>query len=431
MVIENQKSNNPMRWPTKKNSILAFLSIFLYKIILDLSYYFVISPVFNYVRFDLNFSILKFIESFFLLSIVTSLMPKSREKLSNIIIWLLMLLSYVPMLTLFAFMSQPRIYMYAVTCFWILVFLLLKSPTISFTPFKKNQSKRIYYSIFIGMSGIVFFLIYSYLKFSFNFDLTKVYAVRAYYVALKIPLAGYLFNWLAYIVNPIFFALFLIKKKWSGLVLIVILQLLLFSNTGMKTFLFSLFFVLVLMWMISRKNPLMWLTIGLIVIILLGMFSYWIIGDIWVSNLFTARTLFVPAQLSFFYYDFFSTHDHTFLSQHHIFSNFLDYQYELNPPHLIGKVYFNSPEMASNNGIYADAYMNFGFIGFVFWGILLTMILKLIDSFSRCKDMRIMVAAVAMPAIALTNGALLTCLLTHGLLLALILLYLLPQKDGN
>jgi hypothetical protein len=95
---------------------------------------------------------------------------------------------------------------------------------------------------------------------------------------------------------------------------------------------------------------------------------------------------------------------------------------------LIAETYFNRPECNANNGIYADAYMNFGFIGLFFWGILLTIILKLIDSLSRYKDLRITVATIAMPVIFLTNSALLTCLSTHGLLLALILLYLLPKK---
>jgi len=413
----------------KKQNLYNFFIIVLYKAILDLSYYFVISPVWRYARFDLNFSTLKFIESYFLLFVIFILMPKSSKKLSNVMIWLLILLSYVPMLSLFAFMDQPRVYMYAVTGFWALVFLLLKLPVVSFAPLKNSQSKIIRYSIFIGLTGIVFFLIYKYLGIFFNFDLTKVYDIRREYRAIGIPFAGYLFNWIAYIVNPIFFALFLVKRKWIWVGLIIFLQILLFSVTGLKAFLFALPFVLALMWIVNRKNPLTWMAIGLAGIILVGMSSYWLIDDIWGSALFTNRTLLIPAQLSFLYYDFFSTHDYTFLSQHRVFRTFLDYPYHLDPPHLIADVYFDKPEMNANNGIYADAYMNFGHIGFIFWAILLTVILRLIDSFSRNKDLKITVAAIAMPAIFLTNSPLLTCLLTHGLLLVLLILYLLPKKE--
>ncbi len=343
-------------------------------------------------------------------------------------IWLLILLSHVPMLTLFAFMDQPRAYMYAVTGFWILVFLLLRIPGISILSLKQSQSKMIRNFIFICLSIIIFFMIYKYLKFTFNFDLTKVYEIRSRYVKMGIPLAGYLFNWLAYIVNPVFFALFITKRKWFPIALIVILQLLLFSVTGNKTFLFAFLFVLALIWIITHKKPLAYMAIGLVGIILLGMLSYWLIDDIWIPSLFIRRTLLVPAQLSFFYYDFFSNNVYTFLSQHRIFRTFLNYPYHLNPPHLIAEVYFNQPKMGANTGVVGDAYMNFGFIGLILWAILLAVILKLIDSFSKGKDMKIAIAAIAMPAITLTNSPLLTNLLTHGLLLALLFLYLLPKK---
>ena len=412
----------------KKRHLHSFFFIILYKAFLDLSYFFVISKVWAYSRFILDFNILKLFESYFLLSVIFFLMPKSREKLSNIMIWLLILISYVPMFTLFAFMNQPRIYMYAVSGFWMLVFLLLKFPTVSFAPLKKFQSRIILYSIFIGLTGIVFFLVYRYLGIFLNFDLTKVYEIRAQYRAIGVPLAGYLFNWLAYIVNPIFFALFLVKRKWIRVGVIIFLQILLFSVTGLKAFLFALLFILVLMWVATRKYPFCWMAAGLSMIILLGMFFYWLIGEVWISSLFNRRALLAPAQLSFFYYDFFSQNEFTFLSQHRIFQNFSNYSYHLDPPHLIAEAYFGKPEMNPNNGIYADAYMNFGFIGFLFWGVLLSAILRLIDSLSKNKDMKIAIAAIAMPAIFLINSPFLTCFLTHGLLLALILLYLLPKR---
>jgi len=429
MSIENQeKSKRFSILAVKKNTLWAFLSIIFYKIILDLSHYFVISPVWGYMGFNLRFSTIKLIESYFLLFIIFIFLPKSSKRLSNIMIWLLILLSYIPMLTLFAFMDQPRIYMYVVTGFWPLVFLLLKFPAISMSPLKKSQSKIIRYLIFFSLFLTVFLMIYKYFGLSFSFSLTKVYEIRKAYTEMGIPLAGYLFNWVAYIVNPILFAIFITRKKWIFAALTVVLQLLLFSVTGMKSFLFILPFVLGLTWVITRRNPLAYVAIGLAGIIILGMFSYWFVDDLWISSLFTRRTLLGPAQLSFFYYDFFSENEPTFLSQHRIFRTILNYPYRLDPPHLIGEVYFDSPEMSANNGIYADAYMNFGFAGFALWGILLGIILRLTDSLSKNKDMRMAVAAVAMPALFLTNSPLLTCLITHGLLLALMLLYLLPKE---
>jgi hypothetical protein len=95
---------------------------------------------------------------------------------------------------------------------------------------------------------------------------------------------------------------------------------------------------------------------------------------------------------------------------------------------LIAETYFNRPECNANNGIYADAYMNFGFIGFVLWAFLLSILLKLFDSLSKNKKLELCIAVSIIPLIALVDTAFLTALLTHGLLLPLIILYLLPKE---
>ena len=353
-------------------------------------------------------------------------MPKSSKKIPNVVIWLLILISYIPMLTIFSLGDGSRVFMYEATGFWLFVFLFLKFPTISVSSLK--QSKIIRSLVFVGLTTVVFLMILKYFGFSFNFALTKVYEIRAKYVAMRIPLAGYLFNWVAGIVNPILFAIFIVKKKWVPLILVLFLQSLLFSVTGHKIFIFVLPFVLALLWVVRRRNPFAWLAMGLTGVILLGMLSYWLANDLWISSLFIRRTFFVPAQLSFFYYDFFSNNSYTFLSQHHIFRSFSDYPYHVAPPNLIAEVYFNKPELNANNGLVADAYMNFGLVGLVLWAVILTMMLKFMDASLKGKDSKIGIAGVAMAVLVLTNCALLTSLLTHGLLLALLLLYLLPKE---
>ena len=425
-VINQEESIFYKKGEIKIKTIWSFWSILFYKLALDLSYYYIISPVWGYMKFESHFNIIKLFESLFLLFLIFSLMPKSSRKLSNVMVWLFILFSYVPMLTLFALKDESRLFMYAVTGFWLMVFLLLDMPRISL-PSSLREAGVIRLSLFILLSLIALLITYRYLGFSLNFDLTKVYEIRSKYVEAEIPLAGYLFNWAAYIVNPLFFALFCVKKKWIFVSFIVCLQLFLFSTTGHKTFLFALIMASALMWIVTRRNPLGHMTIGLAGIIFLGMLSYWLIGDVWISSLFARRTLLDQPQQYFFYYDFFSNHDFTFLSQHRIFNIFTNYPYQLDPPNLIGKIYYGSPQNNANTGIVGDAYMNFGFAGLALWGIILVVILKLVDSCSNRVDIRVGVAAIAMPTITLINSALLTNLLTHGLLLSLLLLYLLPK----
>lgn len=317
--------------------------------------------------------------------------------------------------------------MYAVSGFWLLVFLLMNLPSISIPQLKQSQSLAIRTFIFIFLPVAAFLLIYKYLTFTTNFNIEKVYEIRAEYLKTNIPFAGYLFNWVAYVINPILFAFFLVKRNLLLLAFTIVLQIFIFSNTGCKTFLFALPLILCLMWMVTQKSCIVYMTLGLSGVIISGILSLWLIGDEWILFLFARRTLLVPAQLSFFYYDFFSKDGFLFFSCHKIFRFFLEYPYDVNPAHMIAATYLNRPECNATVGMYADAYMNFGFVGLILWSILLSLFLKFIDSCSKKKDLRIVIATITMPVIVLLESPLLTSLLTHGVFLALLILFLLPK----
>jgi hypothetical protein len=414
----------------KKSTIWAFVALVLFKVVLDLAYYYVIHPHWGYAGFTLDLNSLKLVESYLLLFVIFMLMPKSAQKLSNILAWIMVLVSYVPMLTIFAFTDAPRAYMYAVSGFWVLVFLMLYLPMPKLTFPSLKQAGIIHYAIFIGLGVVVIFFIFRYLGISFNLNLLGVYEVRSEYVAAGIPLGGYLIPWMGSIVNPIFFALFLRKRKWLLVAITIVVQLIIFSATGHKGYLFILPFVFALIWIIQRKNPLLYMGLGLLGVVLAGWLLSSLADNYWASALFTRRTLLIPGQLSFTYYDFFSQNDLVYLSASRL-DFFASYPYQLAPPNLIGGVYFGVPTMNANTGITGDAFMNFGFLGLVLWGVLLAVILRLIDTCGRRVDLRVGVAAIAAPALSLTNSGLLTNILTHGLWLALLLLYLLPKRKEN
>lgn len=425
---QGQSGRGTLSLGISKNTIWTFFSLVLFKLVLDLSYYFVLAQLFSYTRLELHPNTLKLVESYVFLVLVFVLMPKSAKKLSYVLLWLLILLSYVPMLTLFALGDEARTYMYAVTGFWVLALLLLRIPMPAIALASLRQAAVIRYCLFICLTTLVFYMVYKYLGLSLKFGLERVYDIRSQFIAVEIPFSGYLFNWVAFILNPVFFALFIKDRKWLLLAPVVILQLLLFSVTGFRSYLFVLPWVLALIWIITRRHPFCFMAIGLAGVVLVGIFSYCWLNNTLISALFSSRVLLTPAQLSFFYYDFFSQHDFVFLSQS-IFRFFLDYPYQVPVPYIIAGAYYDSPQMWACTGITGNAYMNFGFVGLALGSILLVIILKLMDTCSKNVDLRVGIAAVAMPAFTLTSGGLLTNLLTYGLLLALLLLYLLPKRE--
>ncbi|MFA5400917.1 MAG: hypothetical protein WC359_10785 [Dehalococcoidia bacterium] len=380
--------------------------------------------------FTLAPDISKFIESYILLFILFVAAPKSLNKLSTIFVWLLMLLSYVPMLTYFALANGDRLYIYAVSFFWLITIFIVRLPVPGIRLRPIRQSTIIMYLLFICFGLTTLYLIWQYLGLSLKFDLTGVYDIRSAYKQAQIPMAGYLFSWMAKVINPVLFAIFILKKKWAPAALTVLLQLLLYSATGHKTYFYILPFVLVLMWIVTRKNALSNINIMLTGIIAIGILAYWWTGHIWISSLITNRTLLLPAQISFDYYDFFSHNELVYLSDSRL-GFFADYPYELPPPYLIGKIYFGNPNTSANTGIYGDAYMNFGFAGLAIYSIILGIIFKIVDLCSRRLDLRLGVAAIAASTISLTNGALTTAFLTGGLWLVIVMLYFLPKSGPD
>ncbi len=416
-----------------KIKILPFFFFILYKLILDLSYYLIIPSLNYYAIYEMNLDIVKLIESYILATIVFALMPKLLKKISNMMIWLLILLSYVPMLTIFAFQDQSRIFMYAVGAFWLLVFFLYSyMPTLRLQKIKRSQAKIIYLTSFVSLLALSLYTIYRYLDFSIIFDLSKkIYDARFQFIGTKIFLHGYFFHWIAAVFNPILFAISIVRKKWIYAGLIIFLQLLIASTVGLRSYFFYIPLALGLIWLVTRKHKLMLLEICLILIVLTGVMSYYLIDD-FIYSFSTARFLLVPAQLSFFYYDFFSTHQliplaYTFKFYLNI-PYFLDYPYNLAPAHLIGANYYNQPGMAAVGGMIPDSYMNFGFLGFILLAGILVIILKLFDSCSKRIDIRIAAAAIVVPVLSLSSTYLIRTLITSGLLLSLLLLYLLPKK---
>jgi len=429
-IEKTQSANGSLNLRIKKSTLWLLISVFSYKAALDAAYYFVICNIWHYMGFTLRLDAWKFVESYILLTILFIAAPRSLSKLSTVFVWLLMLLSYVPMLTYFAFADGDRLYMYGVTFFWLITILIIHLPVPYIRLLPLKQAKMVIYLLFICFGLTTLYLIWRYLGLSLKFDLAGVYDIRSAYTQAQIPMAGYLFSWMAKVVNPVLFSIFILKKKWAPAALTVLLQLLLYSATGHKIYFYILPFVLVLMWIVTRKNALSYITIMFAGLVLLGMLAYWWPGHIWISSFVANRTLMLPAQISFHYYDFFSRNDLVYLTDSRL-GFFMNYPYDLPPPYLIGTIYFGDPNTSANTGIYGDAYMNFGLAGLAIYSIVLGIVLKTMDICSRRLDLRLGVAVIAASAISLTNGALTTAFLTGGLWLAIVILYLLPKDSPD
>src|SRR5699024_8716627 len=111
----------------------------------------------------------------------------------------------------------------------------------------------------------------------------------------------------------------------------------------------------------------------------------------------------------------------------------IDNPYNLSITRIISWEYWNK-DFGPNTGYLADAFANFGYFGMFLFSIMLSMLLKVLDSISVNLPTNFAPTLIIMPAIALTNSALFTTLLTHGFLVvlfALWVLYGLLERKNN
>jgi hypothetical protein len=413
-----------------KNYLKAGLLIVLYRILLDFVYYYAISPVYAYAGFTTDVNVVKLIESYFLLVLVFILLSKNNEKVSSLILQMFFLFMFVPLLTYYSLANTSREWVYLVSFFWIFV-NILNRVKIQFPVKMLKQRKLFYRTIMICMPFLALLLIFFYYGFSFNFNLLKVYEIRAQHKLITVPFYfGYLIPWAGKIVLPFIILWSLYgnpyKKKLLILLLAVSAQVAIFAVTGHKSYLFRIPFLFGLIWLIYRKNFFVAFSFCLSSIVGLAALMYYFMGSNIFTNLMIRRSIFVQPYLSYCYYDFFKSKS-IYLSDS-IFRYFIPYPYELSPPFLIGSVYFKKAAGHANTGIVADSFMNFGYSGIFIWALALFLLLKLADTLTISKNKKIAYPIILLSFYTMTGSYLLTTILTHGLFLVFLLVYLLERE---
>ncbi len=367
-------------------------------------------------------------------------MPLYIDRPSVLAVWVLYFLAYVPSIVVgFQVLS---ISVSIPLFFWLLLGSMLLLSLLPLMP--RVLLPKVYISrrwIEGGALGI-WSVGYLYLLKIFGFrglpSLSKIYAVR---LAARAVLSshggvvGYLMRWLNNVVNPFFMAIGLQKKQWVFVGLGILGSLLIFSFDATKSTLMSVFYLLGLYAILRWKRwrfPAVLLFVGAIVLfgsalaIDLGFHSFVM------RTYFLRRVFYMPGLLSAFYYEYFSSHPHWYWA-HTTIGRLLGTlppagAMAKTPSFLIGEVYFRNPVGNANVNIWGDAFANMGNYGVVLVTLGLFWLLWLYDSVSLGHDPALGYFLAGMPIFALTNSAFLTVILTHGWLVAILLLWLWPPE---
>ena len=409
-----------------KNLYKFIFCICLFRLLLEFSYVNVMSTVFAYDGYTLDFNMVNYIFSWVFYLITLLFVEDRMVKVSDFFFITALLSVVAPMTVIYGYDSSRdpvAVLILIFSLFFVKFITTFKSISFKKLVIVKNGMRIV---VIISLVFVFFLVIwYFFSGVNFNLDFTKVYEFRASNDELAgIGILRYTNNWTYQIFNVTLFAIALLHKKYFFAFILVIIQTYYFSASAHKIVFFLPFMVFSIRYYFGKTNSLVALPMTFTLILIGGLISLYFSDDLFIPSLIIRRIFFVPGNLSFSYFEFFSYNPKVFWSNG-ILSPFLSYPYDLSLTHMIGR-YIGYDGMGANNGYVSSGFAHAGYFGVLFYSFIVGLLLKLINDMTYNKLPLWFSVSVCIGPLRtiLINSDLFTSLLTHGLFISLIIIFL-------
>jgi len=401
---------------TKDFLILKALIAIIY-IALELYYHNLISVTYEYMGFNADFNLSKYIVTkiVFLLLLALSYNIYIRNKFLYSIYLLLIFFFYIPNAILFSF-SNISAGPFISNSFFVCVFLI--TPYLKFSIPNITIPEQYRGKALIALSILLLIPIIATFKLNFNLHtlfLSEIYSTREIFSEKLNGYLAYLYHFEAKTIIPIALVYFMIHKKPLLIGLFILILLYLFVISGNKLVYFTpiivVFFYYIGKDYISKISYFFLFT--LILFALFPIIDHYIGAEKPIfTGTFINRFFFIPALLTHFYFDFFNGHPFYF-AESHFFNLFVKSPYNMPVGFLITKVYWGAPTAFANNGIVSDGFMNLGYWGVALFSVIFSLLFGLFNSFNLHKGYYgIFFSYIYI----ILSAPLLTCIITGGIL---------------
>ncbi|AZN67665.1 hypothetical protein DX910_04560 [Acinetobacter haemolyticus] len=414
---------------------LGALYVFLLMVLIAYIYVDYVIVVYDYwfVANEITISSLFFFYIFPVL--ISFFMRQSINKPSDFLSWIYFFLVLLPSIALAPFVSSDfytgffaNILVLTVNLFLIFVGAIDEN---KFIPFFKGFHEYFLISIILILTAGFIFLLSANYKFNISKILdfsifTDTYLIRDEFRDAKSDssgLAGYSIFWLAKVFLPFFICYGLAFKQKTFLILGIALQILIFSVSAHKSFVFSIFLILaVYILLIYKSNFYQWV-LGLLSLTALSVILYKFLNIPFLLDVIIRRSLVVPGVLSHWWINFFSINNFVFFKNSFL-GNFFESNYNLAAPFVIGQYYFGSDWTSANVNFAIDAYGNGGFFAFSIILITLCILLLLINKFSQGSyEKRLFIVLLTVPTFwSFIETSFVSVMVTHGLFWVILIL---------
>lgn len=415
---------------------IDFLVMSIYKTIFD----FVLLPkymsVFSYLfsGTEVKFSIDKYLISllvYFLFGIIMINNKPCRNYIYNSIIRIIYYICVIPMLSVYTFFSNIDLIMMVYPFFFFFILTLC----VKHYGAKRQDNEKVLFSMppikyvdnaILLVCGMIALIIWAMSGFPTVFSFDVAYEQRMQLRASALPsIINYAYLLMGSTVFPYFFAKSMTQKKYLYAVTCLFFGLILFFVNGMKTWLllYPLYFGFALIVKLSKENEeKISLFIGvmliLVLIISVVLFDRFQIVDL-ISQY--ARVTIVPADIGFRSIEFFQKNELLYLRES-ILRGLFDTPY---PGGSDFYIYYgaNSTLTSSraNNGLWGDAYRNFGFLGIVIYPFFISKMYSIVERNSRDSSSALRIFVLFMIIWSSINTSFFTWLITGGVVVVTIL----------
>ncbi|WP_152042436.1 hypothetical protein [Salinigranum salinum] len=363
-------------------------------------------------------------------------LPREYRRPSQVILWWLYPVAYIPVVTLHAFLlEEPRL-VFALTVA-ISFFILRLSYYLPQVRVRETVPHPIFYRLLVLVTVALMSLLLGVFSQSITIaNLSEIYEVRSSFRetlqsfgAVFFRVIAYGITWLENVLVPI-----LIASPLAGLMptwvfgVGVAATLVVYAVGAFKSAIFAVGMAIILYVTLQDDGKYLPAYAMLAGPTTLGTFL--VLDRLGAPSqvLGLVRRMFVsPGMVTAFHVDFFSTNPHTLWAGRTWIG--LPYPYSKPVANLIGSVYFGIPDMVANGPFWASGYAGAGILGIVLVAIIFAVALYALDCASAGLPKRFVGAVVAGQLTGIAYSSTLNVLLLGGFGLLVVLLLFMPVPN--
>jgi hypothetical protein len=413
----------------------AFLAVIILRVQMDYVYANIVLNYFYYWDFPKVQTWKTWVLSWVVLLLFCPLWLKLvlRRGFSANVCTLLLLMSFVPTTTVLSFGGALSAEFWILVCaYWVVLYLAaLKIKTVVLRSGVSRSSTPLTTTVAVVLVVNILAISYQFTGLRLQFNLFDVYANRAEARTYDVNvLLGYLAT-AADNVLPVLLVFYLVINRYAVATLIAVTIFVNFGISSTKQVLLLLF-VALFAWRFGRREPhnAMAFIFGFIALMAACIAEEVFFSSFALADVFAFRLLFIPATLHVEYFEFFRYAELDLLRQT-AFKFFFESPYKDNIQFMIGENWIGDAAARANNGLFSDAYYNFGSAGVVIYPILVVLVCKLLEGASRGVDERVTLVAAVAVAFVFLSVPLTQALFNCGLFVLAVVYCLMPKRRAS